>query len=271
MLTNPRPEVVEVGRLELSPGAAQVVGLVTFRGNAVVGAEVFVGCRKTATDFNSTFRISVPASPLVAGKPEGDQLIRAQAYWTEPPGMLHATRKVPLGVGLNDLTNDPIQLDPPPEWRRRVEIHGRLNMVHQVMFGHDTYDAVNVSDSVFVQVDPMMDTAAYRDAATAARSSPFDFRTNRCGGERAHFSGTVSLFDPGQPPPPEGPNAVLVSWVYEILDGDDDSEKRVDSQAGTLVVAAGTTGRLQPSLDDGDEPPDRAQSDMYIDNLTNFA
>src|SRR3954471_27193 len=67
-----------------------------------------------------------------------DQLIRVQRYWDKPPGMLRKQLAKSLPPGPVDLGT--IDLDPPPEWRRRVEVHGELTMKHQVMLGHDTID-----------------------------------------------------------------------------------------------------------------------------------
>jgi hypothetical protein len=85
MLVNPRPEVVQVGRLMLSPGVANVTGIVTYGGHALIGAEVTIGCRKTYTNAHSGFELDVPASP------DDAQLIHVQAYWDSPPGMVAPT------------------------------------------------------------------------------------------------------------------------------------------------------------------------------------
>lgn len=268
MLANPRPELVETGTLAISPGVCTVRGYVVFAGERIVGAEVFIGCRKTLTDIEGQFELRVPADGGSAR-----QLIRAQAYWDRPPGML--TRKLEQSLPVGDLDVGGIELDPPPEWRRRVEMHGELVMVHQVLIGHDTIDHHHFSNSLFVQADPGIISADPMGAGLSGSKRSFDEATEVCGGEKAHWFGTLRVLDqeldglPGVPPRPPGAEdlSVVVDWTYEILDGED----QVDSQAGTLVVPPGQADQLSPSLNDGDVPPDRAHSQITIENLVNPA
>jgi hypothetical protein len=106
----------------------------------------------------------------------------------------------------------------------------------------------------------------------AALQQPFSETTERCGGERAELSGTLRMFDPrlGQPPP-GSPLAVIVDWSFKMWDGDDDDESVNDSQSGQTIVQPGTTGRITPSLRDGDVPPDRAHAEIWVDNYVNPA
>jgi hypothetical protein len=169
-------------------------------------------------------------------------------------------------VGPNNLGD--IRLRPPPEWRRRVELHGELIMKHQVMFGHDTIDNHPWSGSCFVQCDPDM-AAIDKTAYDAAIHHAFSTSTGRCGGERALFSGTVSMYDPTgpDPAPTEGPLAAIVDWRFGMWDGEDGDEDEIHFQTGQT----GQTRVINPSLRDQDIPPDRAHADITVDNLVNPA
>lgn len=272
MLANPRPELVPRGRLQLSPGVSHVTGLVSYAGQPMVGAKVTIGCRTTYTNAHSGFSLDVPASPATG---PGDQLVRVEGYWDSPPGIVSKNIRLPLPAGLLNLGR--IDLDPPPEWRRRVELHGELMMKHQVMFGHDTIDHSAWSSSVFVQCEPLMhyyDPDAYRGEIRKT----FSTATKWCGGERAKFSCIVSMFDPdawrldGDPaptPPPEGPLAIFVRWWFGMVEGENENE--LDGQSGTLVVGPGQSGVISVSLSDGDVPPDRAHAEITVDNFVNPA
>ena len=272
MLVNPRPEMVDVGRLALSPGIAHVTGLVGYRGEPMVGAKVAIGCRTSYTDIEGRFVLDVPSSPEGTAP---DQLVRAQAYWYSPPGMVSAKLRVNLPVGLCNLGD--IELEPPPEWRRRVELHGELRMHHQVMFGHDTSNQGPWSSSTFVQSDPAMAATHYATYAAALTQS-FAGGTERCGGERATFSGQVSLYDafppPGAPPttpPPDGPLAVTIDWRFAMFDGKDGDEEEIVTDTGQFTVPPGESRILDISLKDADLPPDRAYATITVDNTTNPA
>ena len=266
MLVNPRPELVPVGRLAVSPGVAEVRGIVTYGGHALVGAEVRIGCRKTYTNAHSGFALDVSASP----DDNDQQLIEVRGYWDSPPGMVSTQLRRSLVVGLNNLGD--IRLKPPPEWRRRVEFHGELMMKHQVMFGHDTIDHHTWSASCFVQCDPDM-AALDNTAYEAAISQTFSASTLRCGGQRAVFGGTVSMYDPTGPnqAPPEGALAVIVDWRFGMWEGEDDDEDEIDHQSGQTVVPGGQTRMINPSLRDGEIPPDRAHAEITVDNFVNPA
>ena len=66
MLVNPRAEVVPIGRLALSPGVAEVTGIVTYGGHALVGAEVRIGCRKTYTNAHVASNLTCRLLPTTA-------------------------------------------------------------------------------------------------------------------------------------------------------------------------------------------------------------
>ena len=110
-----------------------------------------------------------------------------------------------------------------------------------------------------------LDNTAYQ----AAIEQDFSASTLRCGGERAVFSGTVSMYDPTgpNPPPPEGALAVIVDWRFGMWDGDDDDEDEIDHQSGQMIVPAGETRVINPSLRDSDIPPDRAHAEITVDNF----
>jgi hypothetical protein len=280
MLVNARPELVLKGQIALSPGVARVKGTVSYSGRMLVGAKVMIGCRTVYTDLRSGFLIDVPASPIKAppGNPEvlRDQLIRVEAYWDSPPGMLRTQWERPLNVGDNTLGD--IQLQAPPEWRRRVEMHGELVMTHQVMFGHDIIGHSPWSASIFLQIDPDM-AQDHRAEYDAGRKQTFSTSTDRCGGERAKFTGVVSMFDPTakgpdeQPiaPPPEGALSIIIDWRYGMWDGSDDDENEIDHQSGTIVIGPGQSKDLPIALRDGDVPPDRASAFITIENNVNPA
>lgn len=268
MLANPRPELVETGTVQLSPGVCQLTGRVTYIGRTMVGAEVFIGCRRATTNVEGMFQLDVPGNDV--GQ---TQLVRAQAYWDTPPGML--IRKLAVNLPPGYLNMGTIELDPPHEWRRRVEMHGELVMIHQVMFGHDTIDHHHWSKSVFVQADPGIIAVDPTGVGVSASTSTFDESSDVCSGEKAHFFGTVRVLDRdldglrGVPARPPGATdlSIVVDWTYEIRDGND----QVDHQSGTLVVPPGQVGQLNPALRDGDVPPDRAQSQITVENLVNPA
>jgi hypothetical protein len=117
MLANSRPEMVPVGQIALSPGVAHVNGYVSYGGILLIGAKVTIGCHTAKTDaYNRQFSLDVPASPPAPahGEPDilRDQLIRVEAYWDAPPGMVSAERRQPLEVGNNNLGE--IRLEPHP-------------------------------------------------------------------------------------------------------------------------------------------------------------
>ena len=185
------------------------------------------------------------------------------------------TRKLAVNLPPGYLNMGTIELDPPHEWRRRVEMHGELVMIHQVMFGHDTIDHHHWSKSVFVQADPGIIAVDPTGVGVSASTSTFDESSDVCSGEKAHFFGTVRVLDRdldglhGVPARPPGATdlSIVVDWTYEIRDGND----QVDHQSGTLVVPPGQVGQLNPALRDGDVPPDRAQSQITVENLVNPA
>jgi hypothetical protein len=268
MLANQRPELVETGVLQLSPGVCHVAGHVRYAGRQLQGAEVLIGCRKAVTNIEGEFVLAVPADDGT-----GSQLIRVHAYWDKPPGILGQQMRASLPPGYKDLGT--IELDPPPEWRRRVELHGELTMKHQVMVGHDTIDHHQFSDSLFLQADPAIIALDPKGQGLMPTRATFDQSTDSCGGEKAHLFGTVRVLDaaldtlPGVPPRPAGATdlSVVLDWTYEILDGND----QVDVQHGTAVVPPGQSVTITPALRDSDVPPDRAFSNVTIDNNVNPA
>ncbi|HEX6687236.1 MAG TPA: hypothetical protein VF085_01060 [Solirubrobacterales bacterium] len=263
----PHPELVETGTLQLSVGVCRVRGLVVFRGQSLPGAEAFVGCRKAVTDSKGWFRLDVPAS-------KADQLqpVRVQADWEDPPGMLTKTLRTSLPPGEVNLPT--IELDPPPEWRRRIEVHGELTMTFVPTIGESHPDHHPFFKSVFVQADAGVIKAA-QDIGIATSSAEVEESTGTYNGHRAHFKGTLRVLHsaldhkPGVPPrPPGAPDlSIVLDWIFEILEDDEQD----DSQSGTLVILPGQSIDLTRNLHDGEWPHNTARCQITIENLTNPA
>jgi hypothetical protein len=254
LITRSRVEEVPVGVYALSAGVARVHGLVQFEGRNLVGADVWIGCRHTKTNPNGFF-IAVPASD----KDNGAQLIRATTYWTDPASgqgyELQGEVHVPLPPGIQDVGVIALQL--PPEWRRRVLIHGKLDMVHQVLIGHDTTDHPTFSNLAELQYRAdWSGRPGYDDAQeTRDRHFPFQSATEVCGGEKAVIYAWVNL---------EADLSLLVNWKFAMFDEGEFAP--IEEGNGSFNVASDASYTLVWDLDDGDSPPDRAHCELTIDN-----
>jgi hypothetical protein len=252
LITRSRVEEVPEGVYALSAGVALVLGLVQFEGRNLVGADVWIGCRHTTTNANG-FQLAVPASD----KNNGPQLIRAYAYWTDPASgrgyQLHGELQRPLPPGTQNV--GAIQLELPLEWRRRIQIHGKLKMTHQVLIGHDTMDEPNFSNTAELQYQGDWVGRPDYDPGQQGidHTFPFESETAVCGGEKAVIQAKIDL---------QADLSLNVMWSFVMYDNGDIAV----ITGGSFVVPKDDSKTLVTDLKDADEPPDRGHCELTIDN-----
>jgi hypothetical protein len=172
-------------RLGRSPGLALARGRVLYRGTAIVGAQVQIGCDK---DITRRGPHNVPMYSLDV--PAGRYEIVAGAYWPATSWWLSARDVVPVSPGENLID---ITLEDPPDWRRIVRVSGKLDLVHRVLIGHDDWLHQPIVLESHMAWIPATWGKAPDGASKMADTLPF--LSDMAGNERVHMTIDVWLND----------------------------------------------------------------------------
>jgi hypothetical protein len=244
-----------------SRGVARVRGKVRFEGQPIVGAWVRIGCD---SDLTRPTDHGIPEYVLEVGG--GTYEVVAGAYWPGTDQWLSTQKVVALDPGDQRVDLD---LEPPPAWRRIVRVTGRLDMVHQVLVGHDDWlhQPISLEVRLFQRPSGWGGPGGPQSKISDSRS----WLSDSAGNERVHFSLTLTLNND------LSVSCGLSSQLLEDFWGNDEDFAALSTGEMADIVQTGEnlplftvpedgTHSLAIDHKDADEPPDRAHLHLTFSN-----
>lgn len=236
-------------------GLAEVIGRVTYKGTdaPLVGVNVRIGCEKTMTGMDGFYRLEVASGPreIIAG-----------IYWPNSRWWLEGRRFADIMPGANP--GHDIVLEDPPEWRRVLQIQIKLDLVHQVLVGHDDWKhETHLQEHRFVKY-PLDWGEPHGGAPKYTWDELWDkapITSDYAGDERARLR-IRATFAPGD-------LSIKVELRGELIE-DEEADIEVSAD-NTITVPIDETRKVLMSLKSGEEPPDRASLEIVILNLREMA
>lgn len=260
-ITQPRSEVVTVHEFAKSEGPAIAHGVVLYQGAPVDGARVWAGCEqtmtKTADRAPGTFDLDVP---------EGRYELVATAYWPGTNQTLRGTLDTILRAGDN-ADSLQIHLQDPPEWRRRVTVSGKVDLVRHVLVGNDDWAHTPVAKVYHLSYVPDGWGPAGDPPPDTRHTHQFDaFASDYAERFSVVLSVDVELKDP---PDDLAVTVVVKAFLCESWfgSGEPPAGKYVDvAQTGGIYLQPGVSTPVVLDLNSENLPPDRGHIELTLIN-----
>ncbi len=255
LLVEGRPERRHRHVYQRSYGVSRVRGQVRFNGQPIVGADVWIGCDH---DLTRPGPHEIPEYVIETGAATYE--IRAGAFWPGTEQWLSTSKVVELRPGDQHVDLD---LEPPPAWRRIVRVTGKVDIVHQVLIGHDDWLHQPISKEIRLWKKP--DEWGGPGSPNDHRSEDSPYLSDAAGDERVHFLLNVVLNDD------LSVSCGLSSQLLEDFwgnEGDPDMADHVATGINLPLFTIPEDGTHSLVIDhkDDDEPPDRAHIELKFSN-----
>jgi hypothetical protein len=253
LLVEPRPVLRIKHVYAKNDGLARVHGVVRYRGDPVEGAEVRIGCERAMTG-----PIGGEQQGYTLEVSSGQQEVKAGAYW--PGSSFWLTSSKVMSVTAGDQRID-IDLVDPPEWRRIIRIYGRLDLVHQVLVGHDDWIHQPITFEARLAWTPIGQGPPFPTGDQKFWSSPW--LSDLAGNERVHFTLTVALQED------LSVDCGLSVQLLQDFYGREDEDVSDHIETGINIkfsVAADTSHKRVVDQKSNDVPPDRAHLELTVQN-----
>jgi hypothetical protein len=250
-----QPERRRIHVLGRSEGPASLRGRVLYRGQAIAGARLRLGCERTMSGLIGSKEPIYRFDLAAAGRHE----LQAEAYWPGTTEMLRGRRLVELLPGDNPAED--IELEDPPEWRRLLRVTGTVDLVRKVLIGSDDVAFTPVSMQQAMSWHPA-EWGVPADKETRSWVPP----PTRSGYAqrfcvvitvKAELKKDLSL------------EVTVASALCEnhFKDGPPPAEKILNWDSRKVTLAPGKAEPLHFDHNSGNFPPDRATVALTVENL----
>ncbi|MFN0091407.1 MAG: hypothetical protein ACKVWR_14250 [Acidimicrobiales bacterium] len=253
-----RQEPRRVHRYERSAGPSLVRGEVRFRGEALAGVRVRLGCQTTMTKPNGD---EAPFFELAASA--GRYEAQAAIYWPGTQELLRGATLVRLEAG-----DHPgllvIDLEEPPEWRRLIRCTGRIDTVRRVLIGSDDWShapIIGQEHLVWAPEDwgePPADASrrAWRTAFVGRPAQRFRVRLDLAV-TLLDAAGTIEV----------AARSALCEHYYDQKPPPRPDQIVTAKSAPAVQIPPGGAHTFTFDHDSGNFPPDRGHVELRVENL----